>query len=263
MPGRGCFLALAVVLLTSGVGSAAAQGLAPLGRTHTYGVLSDSTVVTHSFASTFSDSTLYTGVDSFVVRRQDVIRSAWSRSFQDSLVQWFRNSDPGDPVQNQVQLVGFERPGLRVFYEPPLPWIASVTQLSAGDSTWAWSGKVWPTHGTGLPDSLTFRAQAEEPVLLFDGTTIVGWRILVEEPVVIPTSQGEWVDLAGRLVPVLDREKAFAATTSWYGAYNDGGSHWVLLRDAQLALLPDRATPVRRESMGSWRARYGGGSSPR
>jgi hypothetical protein len=236
----------------------AAQGIVPQGQTlfyQRYASPEDSTA-TRFFSASYADSMIYTDVDSFVVRREDLTRARWSANYQDGLAQWFRNSDPGDPAANVVELAGFQRPGLRVFYEPPLPWMASANALAAGDTTWTWKGRIWPVSGTGLPDSLVFTAEAQEPVLLSDGSSPLGWRVRVEGPASSLALDSLRLDLAGRILRPEGGLARFGATTSWFGSFDDGSGRWLLLKDGQVSFLRSQATPTQRESMGSWRARY-------
>lgn len=245
---------LVLALLLSSAGSARGQGLVPQGRIYEYAVLVDSSVVTLEFETAFADSSsLYGDVDSTVVRFDDVIPAQWSYAFADSLRRYWRNDTPGDPVENEIQLVGFERPGLRVFYDPPLPWVPSLTELSVG-LEWMWVGRIWPDALSAGPDTLHFRVEAAENVEFHAGSSLPAWKLIVQESPDFPVAAGGSVDLTGW--PKRSDQKRFEPLHYWYGAFYDGGPHQLRLRDDEVMLVPDLATPVRRESMGGFRARF-------
>ncbi len=248
-------LLIVFVIGSSRTETAEAGGFVPRGTTYLYEEVVDSTV-SLSFGVSFEDSSIYAGADSFVVQRDDVIRAQWSQKFQGGLVQWFRNSDPSNPAANEIQLVGFDRPALRVFYEPPLPWVASDDRLAGGDSTWTWVGRVSVPAGVGSPDSLRFSIGALDTVALFGGVPALARRIRVEDAAVLALPTGESVDLSGRNLSGV-RARRFLTTDSWYGSARGNGQFLrILFRDDQVVLHPEGVVPVTKASMGSLRWLY-------
>lgn len=250
---------LALALLLTPADSARGQGLVPQGRAYEYTVLVDSSVVNLEFETAFADSSLYDDVDSTLVRFDDVIPAQWSYAFADSLRRYWRNDTPGDPIENEIQLVGFERPGLRVFYDPPLPWVPSLAEISVG-LEWVWVGRTWPDALSAGPDTLHFRVEAAESVEFQSGSSLPAWKLIVQESPDFPVATGGSVDLTGW--PKQRGQKRFEPLHYWYGAFYDGGRHQLRLRDDEVILRPDLSTPVRRESMGGFRGRFLKPASP-
>lgn len=247
----GVSLALLLSLLAAGV--VHAQGLVPQGRFYEYATLVDSSVVSVQFETAFADTSLYDDVDSTVVRFDDVIPAQWSYAFADSLRRYWRNDTAADPLENEIQLVGFERPGLRVFYDPPLPWVPALSELSVG-LEWTWTGRIWPDALGAETDTLYFRVDAAESVEFLDGSSLPAWKLIVQESPNFPVAGERIVDLTGW--PKQSTTKRFDPLHYWYGAFYDGGPHQLRLRDDEVLLVPDLSTPVRRESMGGLRARF-------
>ena len=182
----------------------------------------------------------------------------WSFAFADSLRRYWRNSSPSDPVGNEIQLVGFERPGIRRFYDPPVLWVPAITELSEGYQ-WTWIGRMWPESTEADADTLYFRAEGQESVELLDGGSLLAWKIRVQAGPDFPLAAQGAVDLTGW--PMAVRKKTFDPLHYWYGPFNDGGPHRLRLRDDAVLFVPDLSTPVREESMGGLRARFAPGTS--
>lgn len=253
-------LAILWVMETVAPVPAASQGLVPRGRGYDYTLLADSSTVRLEIFEDYADSTLYTDVDSLFNRFDDVIVAQWGLAYEDSLRRWYRNTDPEDPLANEIQLVGYSRPGLRILYEPPLPLVPSITELETG-ATWTWSGRVWPPEFDTLPDTLYFQSEILEPVDFLDGSSLPAWKLRLQESASFPIAGGGRVDLTGARLP--DGAKRFDPIVYWYGAFNDGGPHRLRMRDGKALLDLDQSTPVRRESMGRLRARFGGDGGSR